>query len=53
MDTIPSKLLLNKSEAPARLPPPSKPTDPQTKEETIIIHVCDEKKKVEKDFKCK
>ena len=31
----------------------SKPVEPTVKDEFITIHVCDEKKKVEKDFKCK
>ena len=44
--------LKNKVDAPSKMPL-SKPIEPQTKDEVIVIHVCDEKKKVEKDFKCK
>lgn len=35
--------------APTRIA--SKPVESTSKEETIVIHVCDEKKKIEKDFK--
>lgn len=38
---------------PYRQPISSKQVEPLAKEEIIVIHVCDEKKKVEKDFKCK
>lgn len=48
-----SKVPQTKTENSAPPPVPSKLVEPVTKEEVIVIHVCDEKKKVEKDFKCK
>ena len=46
-----SKIGGKKTTAPTKTPS-SKPLDNTPKEETIVIHVCDEKKKLEKDFKC-
>lgn len=46
-----SKTGTKKTTAPVKAPP-SKLIDNVPKEETIVIHVCDEKKKLEKDFKC-
>lgn len=45
MNTISMEGLLNKTEQPARLPSQSKVSDTVTNEETIMIHVCGEKKK--------
>lgn len=40
-----------KAEKPVAAPLKSVPPEPAMKEEIIVIHVCDEKHKVEKDFK--
>jgi hypothetical protein len=47
--TIPN-FQVNKQEIPSGMPP-TKPLESPTKDEIIVIHVCDEKKKIEKDFK--